>query len=163
MTELAPISKAQKAITKASSPDEANEIRSRLKAIQQYLVSRRRSYETAWEAAKLQCEAAAKAGELWLEQRPGERARTDLVKSFASWHEAGFAHKMDATICVRLAELDAQDRQLYYEDMQSRRRYPSEGGLHHLWHVVHGDGVVDESEEQCPKCGAYKRHWRISP
>jgi len=131
--QLAEVSKAQQAIELAKTPGEANEIRARLKAIQKYLAKRGEQFETAFEAAKLECEAATKAGQLWKIASPGERARTDLAEGSARWRDAGFADTKDAVICVRLGELDPQDIAMYVEDMLDKRRYPTENGLHSLW------------------------------
>jgi len=129
--ELAQISQAQKAIEVAKTPEEANEIRARLKAIQKYLSKRGDQFDVAFEAAKLECDAAAKAGQLWAQDRPGSGG-DHQTKTF-SFGDAGFASTMDATICVRLGELDPQDAGLYFEEMQDKKRYPTENGLHSLW------------------------------
>lgn len=132
--QLAQISQAKRAIEAATTPDEANEARARLKAIQKYLAKRGEEFDTAFEAAKLQCEAAAKAGQLWGAERPGKEQNASKTKqTFASFSDAGFANSQDATICVRLGELDPQDVALYLDDMQDKRRYPTENGLHSLW------------------------------
>lgn len=130
---LQEVSQSKKAIELAKTPAEANEIRARLKAIQKYLATRGEDYEIAFKAARLECEAAAKAGALWREISPGERARTDLAEFSARWQDAGFADTKDASVCVRLAELDPQDVALYADDMEAKRRYVTEGGLHQLW------------------------------
>lgn len=146
-TELAQISQAQRAIEVARTPEEANEIRARLKAIQKYLAKRGEQFETAFEAAKLECEAAAKAGQLWAaesDKRP--RGQGKSPNSGITWKDAGFADDKDPTICVRLGELDPQDVALYLEDMRNKKRYPTENGLHSLWKQL--NFVEDED-----------RHW----
>lgn len=140
-TALAEISRAERAIQMAETPGDANEIRARLKAIQKYLAKRGQQFETAFEAAKLECEAAAKAGELWSEARPGRGGDHKQTQVFA-FADAGFASSQDATICTRLGELDPQDVTLYFEDMRDKKRYPTENGLHTLWMRL--DGAEDE-------------------
>lgn len=143
MNQLAQVSKAKQAIEAAATAQEANETRAWLKAMKAVLRQRQQEYGMAFERAKLECEAAAKAGQLWAGERPGERARTDLRKHLPRYEDAGFANSQDATICVRLGELDPQDMALYFEEMQDKHRYPTEGGLYSLWH--HLNGTEDDS------------------
>ena len=139
--ELAQISEAQRAIQLAKTPEEANEVRARLKAIRSYLAKRGDQFDVAFEAAKRECEAAAKAGQLWAGET--EKAQRGKSKTFLiSVPDAGFASTMDATVCVRLGELDPQDVGLYFDDMQDKKRYPTENGLHSLWKQM--NGVEDE-------------------
>lgn len=138
---LTQTSKARQQIERATTPEEANEARSRLKAIQKYLRNRTDQFDTAFEAAKLECEAAAKAGQLWATET--NKAQRGKSKTFLiSVPDAGFASTMDATICVRLGELDPQDVALYFDEMQDKKRYPTENGLHSLWKQM--NGVEDE-------------------
>jgi hypothetical protein len=133
---LAEVSRAKRAIQAATTSEDANEIRARLKAIQKYLRKRQQDYGTAFEAAKLECEAAAKAGQLWAADRPGSGG-DHQTKTFL-FGDAGFASTMDATICVRLGDLDPQDVVIYCEEMRDKHRYPTEGGLYVLWHRLNG-------------------------
>lgn len=139
---LAEISRAERAIQTAKTPEDANEVRARLKAIQKYLAMRGDEFGTAFEAAKRECQAAAKAGELWAAERQGKGGRPRNSQTFANFSGAGFASSQDATICVRLGELDPQDVALYFDDMLDKKRYPTENGLHVLWMRL--DGAEDE-------------------
>ena len=133
---LVEVSQARNAIQSATTPEQANEARARLKAIQNYLKKRADSFDVAFEAAKLECEAAAKAGELWGAERPGSGG-AHQTKTI-SFGDAGFTSSMDASICVRLGEIDPQDRQVLYDELEPKKRYPTEGGLHALWKQLMG-------------------------
>lgn len=137
--ELETVSQAKRAIEAATKPEEANEARARLNAIKKYLARRGEQFEVAFEAAKLECEAAAKAGELWAAQRPGKGAGGPGREPEFSASNAGFLDTKDASICVRLGELDPQDRELYYGEQQDKRRFPTEGGLHILWKQMNAE------------------------
>lgn len=139
-TALAEISRAERAIQMAETPGDANEIRAHLKAIQKYLTVRGNEFGTAFEAAKRECEAAAKAGQLWAAERPGSGGSDHGKREISRLQDMGFADSKDATVCVRLGELDPQDRDLYYEDMLDKKRYPTENGLHVLWMRLDGAG-----------------------
>jgi hypothetical protein len=136
---LQEVSQAERAIELAKTPQDANEIRARLKAIQKYLAKRGGEFAKAFEAAKLECEAAAKAGELWAEERPGHGPGRGKTQTFASFSDAGFANSQDASICVRLGELDPQDVAIYFDEMEGKKRYPTEGGLHILWKLMNAE------------------------
>ena len=141
--ELQQVSQAQQAIAAAVKPGEANEIRARLKAIQKYLAHRGEQYAVAFEAAKQQCEAAAKAGELWElaadRNRGGGKRQTGEI----SPDDAGFPDTKDASICVRLGELDPADRETYYDEMEGKRRFPTENGLHSVWKLLNAEEDED--------------------
>ena len=130
---LIEVSQARKAIQSATTPEQANEVRARLKAIQNYLKKRADSFDVAFEAAKLECEAAAKAGELWKASSPGSGRPRKAEGSAFSVSDAHFADSKDAVICERLGELDPQDREIYYGEMGDKKRFPTENGLHSLW------------------------------
>jgi hypothetical protein len=134
--ELVQISQAQRAIEVANTPEEANEIRARLKAIRKYLSKRADHFGDAFEAAKFECEAAAKAGQLWARERPGSGGTDHGKREVSRLQDAGFVDSKDATICVRLGELDPQDTKLYFEEMQDKKRYPTENGLISVWKML---------------------------
>src|SRR3990170_4365079 len=95
------VSQARRAIQLAKTPAEANEARARLKAIQKYLARRAEQFEVAFEAAKLQCEAAAKAGELWAAEtdrhRGGRPAKKPVeVSTGLRVADARFSDRPDA-------------------------------------------------------------------
>ena len=150
--ELAKIEAERLAISKAQKPAEATEIRARLAAIRKYLAKRPQQYELAHRAAVGECEAAAKAGELWEQVRPGQGARTDKTcKDISRCEDAGFSSRMDATICVRLAQIGEETRQTYYQDSLADRSYPTEGGLYSLWKTDKRKEEIEEAIENIGK------------
>lgn len=136
-TALAEVSRAKRAIELAKTPAEANEIRARLKAIKKYLDSRGDQAEVAATAADLFCQAAAKAGELWAAE-PEKSKQGPQIREISriSVTEAGFADHKDATVCVRLAEIDPQDWVLKRDELAEKRRCLNEHVLYSLWKLL---------------------------
>lgn len=62
-------------------------------------------------------EAAAKAGRLWKEIRPGHGPGRGKVAESPSFLDAGFKGTRDATRCERAGKLHSEDRRTYYEEM----------------------------------------------
>jgi len=137
---LETVSRLTQALAEAKTPEVANLIRRQVSAIQKLLGHRTESFEMAWKAARGFCEASAAAGHLYGDLQPRLRAE-----------DAGFNSRMDATRCVRLAELDPQDRELYYDDCLTRNWTPSVHGLERVWRLLHDE--EPEEGSPCPYCG----------
>lgn len=135
MTDLARRD-VETAIELAATPSEANDVRRKIAAVQQLLGRRVQAFKAAHEGGMLYVEACAKAGSEWAKIRPGQgRTSPTLGKLFL----AGFKNEGDATRCVRIGELDAQDRQLHYDECAQNGQVPTMNSMYGVWRLLYGE------------------------
>lgn len=132
------------AIELAETPEEINEVRSRVDMlsgyindkIKQYGVERWEEYEVMHPAETAYVKASAKAGELWADtaKRPqGQNQSSENFPKTMGPVEAGFKSNRDATACVRAGELTDEEWRTYISDCKERQRHVTLSGAERMW------------------------------
>lgn len=151
-------------IQSINTPQEAAEMRAHIAALIQLVPQmsndRRESWKMAYEGNRAFVIASIKAGEIWA-QIDGRRGPGQTDASLPNWENAGFSSRNDAMTCQRLAELDAEDVRVYFEDCLDNNRMPTVHGLHAIWKDYFGD-PPHEDECTCYVCGNVHKRKKVS-
>jgi len=153
----------QRAMEQAQTPGEISDVRTALNMGMDYLKHRLpRLVEDRAERFRLMHAnektyvlASAKAGTIWnaLENRrePGRPDSDNRGNSpnYIGAEDAGFMNRRDATTCSRLAELDSQDLDIYFQECATAARHVTVSGAERIWHLLNG------------KEPAEKPHWLL--
>lgn len=138
-TQLARLEEYQRLLAIVETPEEAGVLRAQMEAIAKQIAPRLSKDRFKWSKAYV--EACIKHGEMWnaCDNKAGvgnPLFSKNLELDVINISDAYFKSHMDAGMCSKIAGLDRQDVDLYFDECRGNGKYPTLGGVYNVWRFL---------------------------
>lgn len=138
MNELVKLDEYQRALMNAESVEEVGFIRAKVETIAKTIAPRLAIDRFKW--AKGYVEACIKHGKMWIacenkSPHGGDKSKLKYL-NLVTITDARFKNHTDAMMCARIANLDPDDLDEYFDDCRLNGKFPSLAGAYRIWQLL---------------------------